>query len=174
MPTWVYIVSYVLKERWPKIHDESICQLKIARIQVILFGISRLHGENRAKLSWLSGWDVTCYRNNGHALSPWTATPDSRRPVYGLRFLYWRERRGRVCLWLLRYPQTGAGNCQAPARGRATISLTIGNGHQWQLRANNGFRFKFKYHVINCQRAWQRGFNSLQLHLTNFIKFLHR
>lgn len=54
-------------------------------------------------------------------------------------FLYCRERRGTVCLWLLRYPQTGAGNCQAPARGRATISLTIGNGHQWQLRANNGF-----------------------------------
>lgn len=62
---------------------------------------------------------------------------------------------GQGLFVLFRYPQTGAGNCQAPARGRATISLTIGNGHHWQLRANNGFRFKFKYHVINCQRAWQ-------------------
>lgn len=81
---------------------------------------------------------------------------------------------GFVCDCCVTRRPAGAGNCQAPARGRATISLTIGNGHQWQLRANNGFRFKFKYHVINCQRAWQRGFNSLQLHINYFIKFLHR
>lgn len=38
----------------------------------------------------------------------------------------WRERRAGFVLYvLLRYPQTGAGNYQAPARGRATISLPL-------------------------------------------------
>lgn len=155
MHTWVYIVSYVLKERWPKIHDESICRLNIARIQIMLLGISRLHGEH-TELNY-HDYLVETSLVTGTMATRW-AREQLRQtvanPCTGSASILAREA-GQGLFVLLRYPQTGAGNCQAPARGRATISLTIGNGHHWQLRANNGFRFKFKYHVINCERAWQ-------------------
>lgn len=115
-------IVYMLKERWPKIHDESIWQLRIARIQVILLKGDLAVYTPRAEVNY---HDYLVERR--HSLPEQWARVESvynrhaiRTPV---RVLLWHG--GWVVsqggLLLLGYPDEDGrtGNCQAPARGRA-------------------------------------------------------
>lgn len=128
--------------------------------------------ESRRKLSRLAGWDVTRYRNIGHALRACTATPYRRRPVF-------RSGMGRVtgglCM-LLGYPQTGAGNL--PSAGTRQ-SNDIFKHWQWpqssqQIGDSNGFRFAFKYPIaiVKVLSKWL-GLSSISYTLSLICPTVH-
>lgn len=114
-------IVYVLKERWPKIHDESIWQLRIARIQVILLKGDLAVYTPRAEVNY---HDYLVERRH------WL--PEQWARVESVYNRHAKQTPARVPLWLggwaasegglllFGYPDADrrTGNCQAPARGR--------------------------------------------------------